>query len=150
MTTLWDKMIILKKLLHIKALLTKHEVKMAGYWHILGTKTKLREKTYYKVRGQYSAQAANQNTGFTSSCLLMQQVILFMHTSLQHKILILLLLFTSLNWWEAYRQVTDLAFFSFWGWVDQVQEMTDQACRCQNHRYPTDQQLFCLVLEIAF
>lgn len=110
----------------------------------------LTEKTYYRVRGQYSAQAANQNTGFTSSCLLVQQVILFMHTSLQHKILILLLLFTSLNWWEAYRQVTDLAFFSFWGWVDQVQEMTDQACRCQNHRYPTDQQLFCLVLEIAF
>ena len=70
---------------------------MAGYWHILGTKTKLREKTYYRVPGQYSAQAANQNTGFTSSCLLMQQVILFMHTSLQHKILILLLLFTSLN-----------------------------------------------------
>jgi len=40
-------MIILKKLLHINALLTiltKCEVKMAGYKHILRTKTKLREK----------------------------------------------------------------------------------------------------------
>ena len=31
------------------ALLTKCEVKMAGYWHILRTKTKLTKKTYYRA-----------------------------------------------------------------------------------------------------